>query len=443
MLRCTHDVIVWNLKTNTTIRIDQWCKGDVHLINNDKNILCGFSNGLKLLNIEDGALIDTVVLDHDVGHIKIGGSSFPRDSKCKDPFGGHFCVTASTYYDGSFSLVNLDTLSVVWQKIVGNHIVALSTPRYDRVAFGLVSGKVAVWNLSSGERIGTDSIRNLNEGWGRLNLLEFLQEDQLISSNLEGITFVWSPEKVSKQPHKNEKEREPMVGLAVSADESFVATRHSSGSITIWDAKQCCHIFSVSTDIPSDWIWSMSSTRKYVAYCSLGITREKIFTFTTEKVNTYVTAHFRLIGIQKQEIVAATTIHANAHLNNNNSNKNNVELKFVEDHFILRYKWVWESSYCYVAFKIISTDNSVSLQNVECKGQWKFQFNFQKDTSRKDKAYYRNRFLYTRDEDAPDFILATVPHKPAHRCPTYFNEETGIFIARMENGEIISLKIHK
>lgn len=443
VIRCPDEVIIWNLATNTTFSVQQSFTGDVHFINNDTKIFCGASNELKVLNIEDGTLVDEVHLDHEVNHIKAVANSSTRDRSSSDTeLIGNFCVATNGKSPGFLSVLNMDTLSVVSRMNTDHSIRAVSTPRYGRVALGLSTGEISVWDLYSGEYTGTYSVGYPKHSWGSIHLVEFLQEGQLISRCRDGYTYVWSLNAVDKQQFQDEETVQPIKGLTVSADELFLATRADSGSISVWDAKTCCESFSVAVShFCTGWKWSMSfsSANQFVGYCNLGISVQ------SKKVQAYL----GLIDIQKRKVAAENSVNAEVHLNSDNYSIDNVELKFVETHhLVLGYKLDdkqtdCNSSFEYKAFKIVSAGNSISLQPVDCKSVWKSMFNTPKDTSREDKIYYKDRFVFMVNEIGPDTILATLPYHREPGCPTYYNEESGTFITAMVNDEIVSLKFQK
>lgn len=95
VMRFAKELIVWDLTKHTSrsFSIGQSFTGDVHLIKNDKNIVCGYSlrgvsgdlDGLKILSIEDGAVIGDVELYDKVDSIRVGKRNYTNDIKQSNP----------------------------------------------------------------------------------------------------------------------------------------------------------------------------------------------------------------------------------------------------------------------------------------------------------------------------------------------------------------------
>lgn len=107
---------------------------------------------MRLLSLHDGGtVIGEVKLDNEVHHLKLGRNNSTTGNE-------NFCVATTRHSPYSVSVVNLDTLSVVARINIDETITAVSTPRYDRLAFGLLGGEISVWKLDSEEFIGNYSV---------------------------------------------------------------------------------------------------------------------------------------------------------------------------------------------------------------------------------------------------------------------------------------------
>lgn len=166
---------------------------------------------------------------------------------------------------------------------------------------------------------------------------------------------------------------------------------------------------------------AFSTTKMFLGYCGLKTTTEEILLYQK------ITVYLGLIDID-QKVVVATTVRSEPLRYSNkffSEDIENVNLKFVEDHLVLTYKIKFRSSSNHEAFKIVYKDDKVSLKGVQCLPQCKYPST---SKSKVDTFYFRNRFLYVRNEKAPDSILGTLPfpYKPKR---TYSNGESGTFIS--------------
>lgn len=147
----------------------------------------------------------------------------------------------------------MDTLSVVSHQDFQCRIAGVSTLQYGRVAFYLDTGNVFEWDLNSGKCIGNypgghvckyhEDIYSFSRPYGGLKLIEYIREGQFIPSDNDGMTYVWSSQKVYKQPSRKEKNRNPILGIAVSVDYSLVATQHDCTDQTLGAVVECVRVW--------------------------------------------------------------------------------------------------------------------------------------------------------------------------------------------------------
>lgn len=237
----------------------------------------------------------------------------------------------------------------------------------------------------------------------------------------------------------------------------------------MWCAKNCSRIFSLSTAFSTDrerFGLAITLSNKFVGYCNVDADFGTNFASTDS-----VAVILALIDIQERKVVTTITelFKGDRKIRDygrSNSFIGNVELKFVEEHFVVRYRLKFKPSFEYKAFKLVSTTgdrtsafdsnagkrnnissyrrmlrkrftgNKVSLKLVKCIPHWNSAFK-----SQEDKIYALGRCVYARNGSTPDSVLATLPYITSPI--TYYNEETGTFITGMGNDEILSLNVHK